>query len=144
MRIDDIKSVQLFNCTDYYKFKRSNNSKVKIKAYRTYYRHYFCRCNYHARIAYRTIYPVWESRLQMCERSRAWPQILSISKYGRQKTRTTVCPSKISGFDQRTSIQLSETKGHNGRNKQYQSRNITQARGIVTSIDGYHQRPFRC
>ena len=142
MRISDILSEQLLDCTDCYGYKRTNYRRIKITSIQTYGRNCFCRWGNHAWLSYRTIHQVWKNRMQMCEGSWAWPQILSISKFSRQKTGTALCASKISGFNQRVSIQLSGPEECDRRNKQYKSRNTTQERGIV-STNGCHHGPLR-
>lgn len=144
MRIADILSVQLYNCTEYYEYKRKNYSRIKITTLQSYDRNCFYGWGHHAWISYRTIHPVWKNRMQMFEGSRAWSQILFIRKYSRQKAGTDLCATKISGFSQRVSIQVSGTEEYDRRNKQYKSRNITQARGIEIRTNGYHQRRLRC
>lgn len=144
MRISDIESVQFNNCTDNYGNKRTNYRRIKNETLQIDCRNRFYRWGYHARLSYRTIHPMWKIRMQMCEWSRTWPQILSIGKYARQKAGTALCSSKISGFNQGISIQLSGPEECDRRNKQYQSRNTTQERGIVKDTNGYHHRPIRC
>jgi hypothetical protein len=144
MKMVMIISVQLNRCTDEYGFEGSIDNRFKETTPATCRETIQMRRGYHAWFSNQTVFSMWKTWMQMYKRPGSWSQILFISKLPWPQAGTTVCSSTLSEFNRTTPGQLSRFERYYRRNKQYQSRNITQERRVINIANGYYYRPFRC
>lgn len=137
---DDIKSVQLINCTEKFEQKIYNIFTQKKK--NPFQTHFFHRFKDPARFSDQTLHSLWKAGMQMCRWTRPWPQILSLRQPTWPQARTRLCTSKIPGTSQAISGQLSENKAPPRRDLHHQSRALTTERKTVKAPDGYYFRPL--
>lgn len=130
-----IESVQLYRCTDEFTGKDYHLSPQTPN--NPFQANHYDRSSHFARLADRTVYPLRETRMQMCRFRRSWPQILSVGQLSRPQAGTGVCCAKISRPSKRVSHQLSDGKAITRRDFQHQSRIVAPERHVVKPPNGY-------
>jgi len=107
------------------------------------------RSPHYSRLTHRTLQALWQGRLQMHERQRAWAQILLDFKYLQRKAGCHLCPSRSTGKRKELSKKVSIVERSAQRSLRYQSRasatrryDIENFHGHLRAILGY--RPEKC
>lgn len=104
------------------------------------------RRGYSSRIPDRTLQKMWKTRLPVCQRTRAWPQILSFSKPNRGESSDGLCPPELSRAGRGLPDELSINQENPERNLHYQYRTAAPQRTIVVSkyvCRHYHKHRYR-
>ena len=128
-------SVQLGNCTDGLAAKDNRvTSKTTHDPLQTHQHHW---PSHLERLTDRTVYPLWQTWMQVRRYSRPWSQILSVGQLPWPQTRTGVCPSKIPRSSRSFSRQLSDGQADLRRDLEYQSRTTATERHVVKNTHGY-------
>jgi hypothetical protein len=135
MRGIEVKSEQLYNCSDGHK---KENDSIPSKT-----SHTSCQKNHSNRFSGsegffdRTLYSMWETGMQVRRYSRSRSQILSFGQLSRPQARAGLCTTRAPETGNRICNQLPEGKTNLGGDLQHQSRTLTAERKIVKDSDGY-------
>lgn len=84
-----------------------------------------------SRIPDKTLQKMWKSWLQVCQRTWAWPQILSFGKPNRGKSSDGLCPPELSRAGRGLPSKLSIDQENPERNLHYQRRTSATQAAIV-------------
>jgi hypothetical protein len=101
-----------------------------------------------ARLSHRTTQTMWQARMQVCRRSRAWPKVLSVGKLSRTAAANGLCATGCLRSNSGVSCQLSPEPRDSGNDLRDQSRTSTPPRGALERHHGRvtrrRPRPDRC
>jgi hypothetical protein len=87
------------------------------------------------RLAHRTLQALWQARLQMCQGSRSWSQVLSLRKLSPFAPANGLCAAGVSRPDQEASRQLSACSRSFRADLRDQSRTTAPQRGALRNHD---------
>ena len=93
-----------------------------------------------ARLPDRTIQTLWQARMQVCRRSRAWPEVLSVGKLSRPAAANGLRATGYLRPNSGISCQLSPEPRDSGNDLRDQSRTSTPPRG---ALERHHERVIR-
>ena len=140
MKRFNIISVQFYNCSE--NVQRKINSLFAKKTYYPAQTACLRRCTHLTRLSDRTLYPLWETGMQVCKRSWPWPQVLPVCQLPWAQAGARLCTPKVSQTGGRISDQLSESKTNLGGDLQHQPRALTTQRTVVKESNGYPWNPL--
>ena len=92
---------------------------------------------YRERFINRAVQTMWKTRMQMCQRKGAWPQILSVYQSDWEKTQNGLHTTGYERKGCKISTKLSIIKRDFGRNLQNQSRTYSAQSTVLEGKDGY-------
>jgi len=115
MRLDHLCSDKLFNYPDNHAklhnqllASKTQSIASTIKSDRT--------SNF-ARLSYRAIQTLWQVKLQMCQRTWTWPEILPFSQYSGRQAGDGLCATELQRSCQKSVRKLSKNKRNHGADK---------------------------
>jgi len=131
----EVISVQLGNCTDGFTTNKSIfPSKTTHDPFQT---HHYHRSAHLEGFTYRTLYPLWQTRMQVRKYSRPWPQILSVGQLSGSQTRTRICSSEGPPASRGVTHQFSDDQADPRRDLEHQSRTAAPQKRVLKNTYGY-------
>ena len=135
MKMSGIESVQSYEYSEGTRTTADHNTPTAShQAVQTHHRHW---SGCPARLTDRTLYPLWQTRMQVRNHARAWSEVLPVSELPGSQTRTGVRSPNTPRRGPAASTQLPEYQGPLRGDIAYQSRAVTTQRNVVSKEHGY-------
>ncbi len=135
MSLFGVISVQLGNGTDGFTTSESIfPSKTTHGPLQTHHHH---RSAHLERLTDRTLYPLWQTRMQVRKYSRPWSQILSVGQLSGSQTSAGICASEGPSAGRGVTHQLSDDQADLRGNLEHQSRAAATQKRVVINAHGY-------